>query len=191
MSTLFTSDTHFGHANVIKYSNRPYTSVQDMNEAMVKSWNETVKDEDTVWHLGDVAFMPVADLIVLLKRLKGHKNLVLGNHDKNIQKKIKDFLGPGLFETIQFYKEIKLDATKVVLLHYGMRVWNCSHHGAIQLHGHSHGSLPPHGKSVDVGVDSPYVLGRPTYRPLDWTEVKSWADKQEIANVDHHDEETS
>lgn len=187
-STLFTSDTHFGHANVIRYSNRPFKDVQDMNEGMIKLWNETVKPDDVVWHLGDVGFMLDEPLRIILRRLNGHKNLILGNHDKKIQKRARDFIGPGLFETIQQYKEIRLDSTKIVLCHYAFRVWNCSHHGSINLHGHSHGSLPVLGRSVDVGVDAPFITGCAPYRPLDWSEVKAWAAKQKIAILDHHEE---
>lgn len=76
----FTSDPHYYHINVIKYCNRPFSSVEEMNEMMIKYWNDTVTPEDTVYCLGDfsMAFRPVE---VFTKRLNGTKYLVPGNHD--------------------------------------------------------------------------------------------------------------
>lgn len=76
----FTSDQHYWHANVIKYCNRPYADMQEMNEALVKNWNDIVKPEDTVYCLGDfsLAFRPVE---TITPRLMGTKYLVPGNHD--------------------------------------------------------------------------------------------------------------
>ncbi len=80
MKTYFTSDTHYYHHNVIRYCSRPYASVEEMNEDMVKKWNEIVKPEDTVYVLGDfsLAFRPVE---IFSFRLNGIRKLVPGNHD--------------------------------------------------------------------------------------------------------------
>ena len=75
----FTSDTHFGHANIIKYCVRPWKTVEEMNEALVANWNATVGVRDEVWHLGDFAFREA--LHDFVPRLRGRINLVLGNHD--------------------------------------------------------------------------------------------------------------
>ena len=159
----FTSDTHFGHANVIKYSNRPFSDAASMDEALILNWNAVVAPTDTVWHLGDFGFTKHQELETILRRLNGTKHLVFGNHDKTIRKQRNSFLGPGLFASIQDYAEIKAEGLHLVLFHYGGRVWNKSHHGSIMLYGHSHGSLPPHGKSVDVGVDCSEISEE--YRP--------------------------
>jgi len=76
----FTSDHHFDHNNVIKYCDRPYVSVQEMNEMLIKNWNDTVKPEDEVYYLGDfsLSFKPVLEVT---HRLNGKKYLVPGNHD--------------------------------------------------------------------------------------------------------------
>lgn len=78
----FTSDLHFWHQNVIRYCNRPYKTVEEMNEDMVNKWNSIVKPEDDVYVLGDfsLAFRPVE---IYSFRLNGNKYLVPGNHDMN------------------------------------------------------------------------------------------------------------
>ena len=73
------SDTHFGHVNIIKYCDRPFSSAKEMDEYILTMWNETVKDEDIVYHLGDVYFG--SDGLNILPHLKGRKRLILGNHD--------------------------------------------------------------------------------------------------------------
>lgn len=80
MKIFFTSDNHFGHANVIKYCNRPFASVEEMNEAMVTAWNSVVGVHDVVYHLGDfsLGFESVANITY---RLNGAKLLIPGNHD--------------------------------------------------------------------------------------------------------------
>lgn len=76
----FSSDSHFWHNNVIKYCSRPFTSIEEMNEALVANWNSIVKPEDTVYYLGDfsLAFRAVETFSF---RLNGRKILVPGNHD--------------------------------------------------------------------------------------------------------------
>lgn len=79
MTVWFTSDSHFGHANIIKYANRPFASAEEMDEAMVERWNEVVKIQDHVWHLGDVSMTKSA--LETVTRLNGKKRLLFGNHD--------------------------------------------------------------------------------------------------------------
>jgi calcineurin-like phosphoesterase family protein len=81
MRTFFTSDTHFGHANIIKYSGRPFKDVDHMNAAMVQAWNAVVAPGDVVYHLGDFAMGGKANVPKFLPQLNGTKILVAGNHD--------------------------------------------------------------------------------------------------------------
>ncbi len=81
MTVWFTSDHHFGHANIIKYCNRPYNSVAHMNALMETAWNSVVEPGDTVYYLGDFAMQPNM-VTEILPRLNGTKILVAGNHDK-------------------------------------------------------------------------------------------------------------
>lgn len=79
---FFTSDTHFGHKNIIKYCDRPFKDVPHMNEQLVERWNAVVSNDDWVFHLGDVALGPWTEWDGLLTRLNGNKVLVIGNHDR-------------------------------------------------------------------------------------------------------------
>ena len=78
----FTADTHFGHKNVIPYCKRPYADTVEMDEDLIKKWNETVGPNDIIYHLGDFAFAPQIRIREILARLNGWKVLIMGNHDK-------------------------------------------------------------------------------------------------------------
>ena len=80
MSIFYIADTHFGHENILKLCNRPFDSIEAMTEALVENWNSRVKGNDKVYILGDM-FYKTADAEGILKRLKGQKHLILGNHD--------------------------------------------------------------------------------------------------------------
>lgn len=185
MSNLFfSSDLHFFHKNIIQYSNRPYSSVEEMNEALIKNWNDNVKPNDTIWTLGDFSFGNYQLTTGVLSRLNGNHHMVYGNHDQTIMANYKTLLDSGLVQSIQYYKELKHDDQLIILFHYGMRVWRSSHHGSILLYGHSHGSLPPFGKSVDVGVDCKEIT--PEYRPVSIDEVLAYMKNRQGQVVDHH-----
>lgn len=142
---FFTSDTHFGHANIVRYCNRPFDSIEEMDEAIISNWNRVVSKSDTVYHLGDFSFK---DPFIYKKRLNGKIVLIRGNHDhkfKNLQK---------IFDSVYDLLSLKLHGYYLVLSHYSMRVWDRSHYNSYNIYGHSHGRLPEYGKSYDVGVDS-------------------------------------
>jgi len=83
MTTYVTSDTHFCHYNIIRFSRRPFRNTNHMNESMVQNWNSTVKESDTVIHLGDFALSNLRDIKYIRNRLNGKIYLILGNHDKS------------------------------------------------------------------------------------------------------------
>ena len=94
MTTWFTSDTHFGHTNIIRYSNRPFKDVNHMNEEIIRKWNSVVSPEDTVYHLGDVALGKIDDSLACVGRLNGTKILVDdGNHDRPFMSRGKTKFG--------------------------------------------------------------------------------------------------
>lgn len=184
MNMWFISDTHWGHSNIIRFCSRPFSSVEEMNEKLIENWNEVVKPEDTVWHLGDFAFFSKPKIENVLSRLNGNKHLILGNHDQEFIKHREEILSNKLLSSIRNYAEVKIDKKLLVLFHYGQRVWNKSHHGSIHLYGHSHGTLPPFGKSVDVGVDCKEITNE--YRPIHLDEVIRYMDNRVGEVVDHH-----
>jgi calcineurin-like phosphoesterase family protein len=145
MEYWFTSDTHFNHAGIIKYCNRPFDTVEDMNEAIISRWNECVKPGDFVYHLGDFGWNKCDEIV---KRLAGQKFLIIGSHDAEGERLKKHFC------QLTPMKQIKIGVQTIVMTHCAMRVWEKSHYGAWHLYGHSHGHLETWGKSFDVGVDT-------------------------------------
>ena len=86
MKIFFTSDTHFNHANVIKYCGRPFGSAEEMNREMIERWNAVVGPEDTVYHLGDFVLGKFVEAPMFLRQLNGaRKILIRGNHDRGIK----------------------------------------------------------------------------------------------------------
>lgn len=81
MKTFVISDTHFAHKNIIDYCNRPFKDIHEMDEAMIKNWNETVSNDDVVIHLGDFGLGNKEYIRSIIQRLNGKKILILGNHD--------------------------------------------------------------------------------------------------------------
>lgn len=203
MTVHFTSDAHYFHGNIIRYSNRPFSSVADMNQQMIERWNKQVKNDDIVYHLGDFAFTKIENIESILTQLNGRKRFINGNHDAEIIGRAKDrfpiytddnyntiyknskrLLENGLIESIRDYEEIIVNGQFIVLFHYPMREFPHCHRGSWGLFGHVHNSLTPHGKSVDVGVDSTWITGKAEYRPFSFQELEEFMRKQPI--IQHH-----
>ena len=122
-------DTHFGHHNIIKFESeaRPFETIEEHNEELVKRWNETVKPEDTVYHLGDVFFRK--ESFEYVKRLNGTKILIMGNHDH--------YLKAGEYEEV-FHKVLGVKIYKdVIMTHYPVHPGQFSRF-AFNIHGHVH-----------------------------------------------------
>lgn len=150
MSVFFTSDTHFNHVRGRELFRPQFVSLEEMNETIIERWNSRVKRGDRVYHLGDVALGQQAAAAETLGRLNGDIFLVRGNHDTVATGR----LCRDRFIWIKDYFNLKVGDQKIVLSHYTFRTWNCMHHGAWHLYGHSHGSLPENESlSFDVGVD--------------------------------------
>lgn len=147
MTVWFTGDTHFDHTNIIKYCNRPFKNVDEMNETIIERWNSKVNSYDDVYHVGDFAFRRES-FEKFYPSLKGKIHLIRGNHDPGYHV-IRDIIGNYLPDIL----ELKINGFNLVLCHYAMRVWNRSHYGSINLYGHSHGTIAPTSQSCDVGVD--------------------------------------
>jgi calcineurin-like phosphoesterase family protein len=148
MPILFTSDSHFGDPRVLRIDRRPFSSVAEHDASLVARWNEAVSADDEVWHLGDFALARSAgEVSGLLAALNGRKHLIIGNNDPEAT--IRD----PAWASVQHYREMTLDGTKLVLCHYPFRTWNKMGQGVVDLHGHSHGRLTPIPRQYDVGVD--------------------------------------
>jgi calcineurin-like phosphoesterase family protein len=148
MAIFFTSDTHFGHAGALALYRRPFASVAAMDAAVIERWNEVVRWDDHVWHLGDFAIRESeARMADLLRQLYGHKHLVAGNNDSAETRNLAGWT------SVQAYAELQIDGRLVVLCHYAFRTWRDMSRGAVNLHGHSHGRLKPLARQIDVGVD--------------------------------------
>lgn len=130
----YISDTHFGHSNIIRYDNRPFWSFKEMDEALVRNWNETVNNADTVYILGDFSWYDEKETLEILNKLSGKKVLIKGNHDRLSQAVAKCFV------KICDYLEITDNGTRVVMSHYPMLFWNGQFRDSVHLYGHIHNS---------------------------------------------------
>ncbi len=177
---FFTSDTHFGHKNVIQYDGRPFSSVEEMDNVLISNWNNTVGQNDVVFFLGDFSFEKESSLVELvMSQLNGKKYFIRGNHD-HTEKTICVYEKYGVYLGEQ--KDIVVDGQRIVLNHYPMLVWNQSHRGAWALHGHCHGSLPddPNALRLDVGCN---VWD---YKPVSFDTIKEAMSKKSFKPLDHH-----
>ena len=196
MSRFFTSDTHFGHRNIIKYSNRPFDSVEQMNEALIDNWNDTVLPTDTVYHLGDVALGPWSEWDSILTRLNGYKVLVVGNHDRVFRgekDKMRERFEPlyaGWFDVVtDEVKNFRLGPHMVNLSHFPYdgdsqgeeryREFRLEDRGSILVHGHTHAEHERLGRDARVSYSNAGTLqihvGQDAwgYRPVGEDEILS------------------
>ena len=141
---FFTADTHFGHAAIIRHCQRPFKSIEEMDDTLVANWNSMITPEDIVYFLGDFAWRNIGEYT---KRLNGNIHLIRGSHDKQIGNFSTQFV------TVSDLKSVVIEGIRLVLAHYAMRVWDASHFNSWQLYGHSHCRLKAIGKQLDVGVD--------------------------------------
>lgn len=185
MTIYFTADLHFGHAKVVEYSRRPFASLDDMEEALIRNWNETVQRGDEVYVLGDFSMASAERTDAILARLGGHKYLVRGNHDRGMKSSAHARFGwiKDLYELKVPEPDVVGKKQRIVLCHYPLLTWNAAHYGAWQLHGHSHGSLSGSygGRRLDVGVDCH------DYRPVSYEAIKDRMRAKSFAPVDHHE----
>lgn len=186
MTTWFTSDLHFGHKNIMNYCNRPWAKdprnptdaeARDMDEALIANWNAVVGERDEVFNLGDFALgCQFSHAWSCLERLNGRQIFIEGNHDG-----LAFRLRSHFYTYNTGYMETQVEGQKIVMCHYALREWHHSLRGVWHLYGHNHGTLPPFGKSVDVGVDNvhSFVPGA-WYRPVSFEELKTFMERQPI-----------
>lgn len=160
---FFTSDTHFGHKNIIKYCDRPFATSEEMDEALIANWNSKVPTTGIVFVVGDFSMnCPMNRVIEIRKRLNGRIILIRGNHDDDV---IKLNERHKIFEEIHTRLDIRVSYTDengdtsyvdIELNHFPSLVWNNSHKGSYQGYGHVHSKEAIPGQDpfqTDVGVD--------------------------------------
>lgn len=183
MNTFFTADTHFGHANIIKYCKRPFANIVDMNNTIIDNWNRVVGEHDLIYHLGDFCFGREGFTFESFReRLKGTIVFIKGNHDKLAWAKRNRF-----YASYDSYHEICINGQEITLCHYPLFRWNKSHHFSWMLHGHCHYAIPETRKDaipltmgliLDIGVDGN------NFTPYSFEEIKAVMNKKR-----HHIEE--
>ncbi|MCU1392315.1 MAG: metallophosphoesterase [Ilumatobacteraceae bacterium] len=171
MARIWTSDLHFGHANIIRYCHRPFADVEAMNAGLVERWNEKVAPTDEVWVLGDFALGTITDTLPLAHRLHGTKVLVAGNHDRcwagwgeRARPWVETYLEAGFDEVLQ--GSVPVTVGPYVALACHLPYEGDSHDddrfvsqrptddGTMLLHGHVHDRWRVNGHQVNVGVDA-------------------------------------
>ena len=169
----FTSDTHFGHKNIIQYCSRPWDNVEKMNEDIINNWNAIVKPNDIVFHLGDVQLGGGNQLMDnIFPRLNGHIILILGNHDnRNLKRRHIDLID-DCFEQLT----VNIDGIRCILTHCPVMVPRAIDDNIWNLHGHLHTKngivledcpVKLESYHYDVGVDNN------NYRPISFNEIKN------------------
>ena len=136
--TYFIADLHLGHSNIITLCERPFSSVEEMNETIIGNWNSRITDVDDVYILGDFAYKSSEDVTVFLKKMKGHKHLVIGNHDNSWMN-----VGGSLsyFDSVKQMDFLSFNGRQIWLCHYPMMEWNDSLHGSYLIFGHIHNNV--------------------------------------------------
>ena len=187
MTTWWTSDTHFSHANIIRYAKRPFADVAEMNRQLIIRWNERVAPDDEVWHLGDLALgRDIRQQVGLTRVLNGRRRLVPGNHDR-----VASFYEGGdqrarywsLYEDAgwQIMPEMlehTIAGHRVMVSHFPYigdsqerdryRANRPPDVGLPVIHGHVHTDFSEVGRQFNVGVD---VRG---YAPVDEADIIRW-----------------
>ena len=175
----FTADTHFGHKNIIRFCQRPFVDVEEMNRVMIENWNRVVGVDDLVFHLGDFSVGGAAEWTSLLDNLHGKIVLILGNHDMNNvnQGFMRRFLD------IKMQMLISIGKQRIYLNHYPFLCYGGAYRNTWQLFGHVHTSGVQTGldysrlnnlfpTQYDVGVDNN------NYAPVSFEQVEKIIRKQ-------------
>ena len=164
----YIADTHFGHANIIKFDERPFDSVEEMDEKLINNWNKKVKREDTTYILGDFCWDKEPKWIEILNKLNGNKVLIRGNHDlKQMSKELRD-----KFLYIKERCEIGDCGKKLILSHYPELAYKSSYNPSVfMLHGHVH---------YHTG-EAAYI--RKWVKELQDNHINNWDNRGQIINV--------
>lgn len=135
---LYIADMHFGHSNAILFDHRPFSSRDEMDEVMIKLWNNRVRPDDDVYILGDFAFRSGKAEQWYLRQLRGRKHLVIGNHDGKLLENEKAM---SYFESVDKMMHVEDQGNHISLCHFPILQWNGRHKGHLHIYGHIHGTI--------------------------------------------------
>lgn len=169
MSLWFTSDPHYSHLNIIKYCERPYKSIEEMDEALIANYNALVMPGDKVFLLGDVMMGPNLKerMTALRQRLNGNITVILGNHDRS-----RKFMLDCGFDEVLKEIDTTIDGKRVFMRHHPPERPVANPYDII-LTGHVHEKWAQKGKLINVGVDVR------NYRPISWESLVALLPKME------------
>lgn len=169
---FYSADLHLGHHGILRHcpATRPFDTVEAMDAAIVANINERVGASDILYIVGDFAISSDAEYVRhLFHSIRGRKILVLGNHDLDRKGRVRKVLADLAWDQPPTAAlETHDEGCRIYLHHYGCRTWPAAHHGSYHLFGHSHGNLPPLGRSRDVGIDCPDM----SFAPATFTEIQ-------------------
>ena len=131
----YITDLHFGHKRCIEMDQRPFSSIEEMDETLISNWNHKVNEHDDVYIIGDFSYKAVKKATEYLKQLKGHKHLIVGNHDLKI---IHDQQAFNCFESVDDFLQIQDGREIIYLCHYPMAEWPYYHRNTYHIYGHIH-----------------------------------------------------
>ena len=151
----YIADTHFGHDNIRRLSNRPFETVEEMDQTIIDNWNGRVTDSDDVYILGDFSYKS-EDPTLYLKKLRGRKHLIVGNHDSKL---LKNPDCRKLFVEIADMKTVNDSGTQIVLCHYPLVEWNGYYRGVLHFYGHIHNNFGNETNQYISRVKNAYNVG--------------------------------
>lgn len=181
---FFTSDTHWGHTNILEFCNRPYKNVEEMNHCLIDNWNKKVPADGLVFHLGDFAWGGYPFWKNIRDQLNGKIILIKGNHD---EKNLTTTGAQELFEHVAYQMKIRIEGRAIYLNHNPFLCYGGTYRDpkglVYQAFGHVHSG--PGAKGLDVerlGVLFPtqYDVGvdNNNYEPISWAEFNEKIGKQ-------------
>lgn len=182
---FYTADTHFNHDFVA--GTRGFKDAEAHDEEIIEALNSRLTKRDTLWILGDLGMGSLTAILEKVKRIKGTKRLVLGNHDTGHPMHARSHSQQRryleVFESVSLHEQVKIDGQKVLLSHFSYRgdhynkerypQWRMKDRGMPLLHGHIHHARMFDGRQFNVGVD----FG---FEPITTTQVTQWL--QDIKN---------
>ena len=154
----YISDTHFRDVKIFDKCKRPFESVEQMEAFIIDHWNKKVTDEDVVYVLGDIGKDDDPSTIEIFKELKGHKHLIVGNHDHEMLEAIK---ASGVFESVKFIDLIMDGEYKVCICHYPIMDWMEFNRQGLLVYGHIHNKTEKNGFAYKLIKD--YYSHLPAY----------------------------